>query len=232
MSAYMLWLNASRERIKAENPGISITEISKKAGEMWKQIDKDNKEVTWPSLLLFYSLLFLSRNLLLCHFCLYRSRKCSFSHRACELSAIFCIIFNVINVCLLPFPISPPIQSPSYSLSRFSATGVGGQSGGGEEGLWESHEGVQREWWWIPWHFQKVGSLLCPGSDWMCWSTKGSQARCLTVGITFCPQGTLKVLFVAFVAKKCFNTTITWLRRYGEICVYILCTHSSDWYYI
>ncbi|XP_031415591.1 FACT complex subunit SSRP1 isoform X2 [Clupea harengus] len=44
MSAYMLWLNASRERIKAENPGISITEISKKAGEMWKQIDKDNKE--------------------------------------------------------------------------------------------------------------------------------------------------------------------------------------------
>ncbi|XP_062377395.1 FACT complex subunit SSRP1 [Sardina pilchardus] len=44
MSAYMLWLNASRERIKAENPGISITEISKKAGEMWKQIGKDQKE--------------------------------------------------------------------------------------------------------------------------------------------------------------------------------------------
>ncbi|XP_076150057.1 FACT complex subunit SSRP1 [Alosa pseudoharengus] len=44
MSAYMLWLNASRERIKAENPGISITEISKKAGEMWKQIGKDRSE--------------------------------------------------------------------------------------------------------------------------------------------------------------------------------------------
>ncbi|XP_048106695.1 FACT complex subunit SSRP1 isoform X2 [Alosa alosa] len=44
MSAYMLWLNASRERIKAENPGISITEISKKAGEMWKQIGKDQKQ--------------------------------------------------------------------------------------------------------------------------------------------------------------------------------------------
>lgn len=44
MSAYMLWLNASRERIKAENPGISITEISKKAGEMWKQLAKDKKE--------------------------------------------------------------------------------------------------------------------------------------------------------------------------------------------
>eukprot|EP00063_Salmo_salar_P092772 XP_014067607.1 PREDICTED: FACT complex subunit SSRP1 isoform X1 [Salmo salar] len=44
MSSYMLWLNSSRERIKSENPGISITEISKKAGEMWKQIGKDDKE--------------------------------------------------------------------------------------------------------------------------------------------------------------------------------------------
>ncbi|MEQ2160535.1 hypothetical protein GOODEAATRI_000223, partial [Goodea atripinnis] len=45
MSAYMLWLNSSRERIKAENPGISITEISKKAGEMWRQLSKNEKEV-------------------------------------------------------------------------------------------------------------------------------------------------------------------------------------------
>ncbi|KAM7000284.1 FACT complex subunit SSRP1a [Tautogolabrus adspersus] len=44
MSAYMLWLNASRERIKSENPGISVTEISKKAGEMWRQIGKEEKE--------------------------------------------------------------------------------------------------------------------------------------------------------------------------------------------
>ncbi|XP_039545753.1 FACT complex subunit SSRP1 isoform X1 [Pimephales promelas] len=44
MSAYMLWLNSSRDRIKSENPGISVTEISKKAGEMWKQITKDKKE--------------------------------------------------------------------------------------------------------------------------------------------------------------------------------------------
>ncbi|XP_062852360.1 FACT complex subunit SSRP1 isoform X2 [Trichomycterus rosablanca] len=44
MSAYMLWLNSSRERIKGENPGISVTEISKKAGEMWKQLSKDKKE--------------------------------------------------------------------------------------------------------------------------------------------------------------------------------------------
>merc|ERR1711962_872188 len=44
MSAYMLWLNNSRERIKSENPGISITGISKKAGEMWRQLGKDEKE--------------------------------------------------------------------------------------------------------------------------------------------------------------------------------------------
>ncbi|XP_058253713.1 FACT complex subunit SSRP1a [Hemibagrus wyckioides] len=44
MSAYMLWLNANRERIKSEYPGISVTDISKKAGEMWKQIDKSRRE--------------------------------------------------------------------------------------------------------------------------------------------------------------------------------------------
>ncbi|KAM4032902.1 FACT complex subunit SSRP1 [Anomaloglossus baeobatrachus] len=44
MSAYMLWLNASREKIKGENPGISITDLSKKAGEIWKGMGKDKKE--------------------------------------------------------------------------------------------------------------------------------------------------------------------------------------------
>ncbi|XP_064200091.1 FACT complex subunit SSRP1a isoform X2 [Anguilla rostrata] len=48
MSAYMLWLNSSREHIKAEHPGISVTEISKKAGEMWKQLSKDKKEFCVP----------------------------------------------------------------------------------------------------------------------------------------------------------------------------------------
>ena len=39
MSAYMLWLNEIREQIKQENPGISVTELSKVAGEKWKKID-------------------------------------------------------------------------------------------------------------------------------------------------------------------------------------------------
>ncbi|XP_041029977.1 FACT complex subunit SSRP1-like [Carcharodon carcharias] len=44
MSTYMLWLNANREKIKADNPGISVTELSKKAGELWKAMGKDKKE--------------------------------------------------------------------------------------------------------------------------------------------------------------------------------------------
>lgn len=45
MSAYMLWLNASREKIKSDHPGISITDLSKKAGELWKAMSKEKKEV-------------------------------------------------------------------------------------------------------------------------------------------------------------------------------------------
>lgn len=34
----MLYLAEMREQIKKDNPGISITEITKKAGEMWKEV--------------------------------------------------------------------------------------------------------------------------------------------------------------------------------------------------
>ncbi|XP_042626495.1 FACT complex subunit SSRP1a, partial [Cyprinus carpio] len=37
---FMLWLKTANRF----NPGISVTEISKKAGEMWKQLSKDRKE--------------------------------------------------------------------------------------------------------------------------------------------------------------------------------------------
>ena len=45
MSAYMLWLGEVREQIKQENPGISVTELSKLAGERWKQLE--DKSVSW-----------------------------------------------------------------------------------------------------------------------------------------------------------------------------------------
>lgn len=34
----MLWLNDTREQIKKENPGIKVTEIAKKGGEMWREL--------------------------------------------------------------------------------------------------------------------------------------------------------------------------------------------------
>lgn len=36
LSAYMLWLNEHREEIKKENPGIKVTEIAKRGGELWR----------------------------------------------------------------------------------------------------------------------------------------------------------------------------------------------------
>ncbi|XP_069089141.1 FACT complex subunit SSRP1 isoform X2 [Pleurodeles waltl] len=44
MSAYMIWLNANREKIKSEIPGISIIDLSKRAGELWKGMTKEDKE--------------------------------------------------------------------------------------------------------------------------------------------------------------------------------------------
>ncbi|CAD7087877.1 unnamed protein product [Hermetia illucens] len=43
LSAYMLWLSENREKIKKENPGIKVTEIAKKGGELWRGM-KDKSE--------------------------------------------------------------------------------------------------------------------------------------------------------------------------------------------
>lgn len=43
LSAYMLWLNSAREGIKKENPGIKVTEIAKRGGELWRAM-KDKSE--------------------------------------------------------------------------------------------------------------------------------------------------------------------------------------------
>ncbi|XP_011700729.1 PREDICTED: FACT complex subunit Ssrp1 [Wasmannia auropunctata] len=42
-TAFMLWLNSTRDTIKADNPGIAVTEIAKKGGEMWREL-KDKSE--------------------------------------------------------------------------------------------------------------------------------------------------------------------------------------------
>ena len=38
LTAYMVWLQENRAAIKDKHPGISLIDIAKKAGEMWKEV--------------------------------------------------------------------------------------------------------------------------------------------------------------------------------------------------
>lgn len=42
-TAFMIWLNETREQIKKDNPGISVTEVAKKGGELWKDMKDKSK---------------------------------------------------------------------------------------------------------------------------------------------------------------------------------------------
>uniref|UniRef100_A0A3B4FZX6 High mobility group box 2a n=1 Tax=Pundamilia nyererei TaxID=303518 RepID=A0A3B4FZX6_9CICH len=42
-SAFFIFTSEHREKIKADNPGISITDIAKKSGEMWKKMSTTDK---------------------------------------------------------------------------------------------------------------------------------------------------------------------------------------------
>ena len=37
-SAYFLWMNENREKVKTEHPGLSLPEFAKKAGELWREL--------------------------------------------------------------------------------------------------------------------------------------------------------------------------------------------------
>ena len=37
-TAYFIWMNESRESIKAKFPGLSVAEFGKKSGELWKEM--------------------------------------------------------------------------------------------------------------------------------------------------------------------------------------------------
>ncbi|KAL4716737.1 hypothetical protein ACJJTC_004856 [Scirpophaga incertulas] len=43
VSAFMLWMNENRKRIVEENPGIKVTDIARRAGELWRDL-KDKTE--------------------------------------------------------------------------------------------------------------------------------------------------------------------------------------------
>lgn len=42
-SAYFLWLAENRDKIKKDNPGFSITDVTKRAGELWKEVTDKTK---------------------------------------------------------------------------------------------------------------------------------------------------------------------------------------------
>lgn len=43
LSSYMIFLNGQREQIKRENPGIKITEIAKRGGELWRALEDKSR---------------------------------------------------------------------------------------------------------------------------------------------------------------------------------------------
>ena len=43
LTAYFMWMNANRDRIKKENPDAGLGEIAKIAGAEWKDVDADEK---------------------------------------------------------------------------------------------------------------------------------------------------------------------------------------------
>lgn len=56
LSAYMIWLNSAREGIKKEHPGIKVTEIAKKGGEIWRGMKDKSVSITFLSSLLILKL--------------------------------------------------------------------------------------------------------------------------------------------------------------------------------
>ncbi|XP_047991115.1 FACT complex subunit Ssrp1 [Leguminivora glycinivorella] len=42
-TAFMLWLNENRKKITEENPGIKVTEIAKKGGELWRDLKEKSE---------------------------------------------------------------------------------------------------------------------------------------------------------------------------------------------
>ena len=44
-TAYFMWFMEKRESIKNDNPGFSVVDITKKAGELWKGLTDEDKVV-------------------------------------------------------------------------------------------------------------------------------------------------------------------------------------------
>jgi hypothetical protein len=53
MSGFMLYINANREDIKKKFPGIKVTEVAKKGGEMWKEMTDKSVSIQLVAILCF-----------------------------------------------------------------------------------------------------------------------------------------------------------------------------------
>ena len=49
-SAYFIFMNESRKSINEENPGLSVSEFGKLAGQMWKDMEDEDKKVLYSEL--------------------------------------------------------------------------------------------------------------------------------------------------------------------------------------
>jgi hypothetical protein len=45
MSSFMFFANAKRPEVRSAHPDLKITEVGKKLGEMWKQLEDTEKKV-------------------------------------------------------------------------------------------------------------------------------------------------------------------------------------------
>jgi hypothetical protein len=44
LGAYMWFCKDMRESVKAEHPGMSVTDIGKRLGELWKEVNEQDKK--------------------------------------------------------------------------------------------------------------------------------------------------------------------------------------------
>jgi HMG (high mobility group) box len=53
MTAFMIWINSNREDIKKKFPGIGVTDVAKKGGEMWKEMTDKSVSIQLFAVLCF-----------------------------------------------------------------------------------------------------------------------------------------------------------------------------------
>ena len=58
-TAYFLWMNENREDLKRKHPDLAVTELSKKAGEIWQKMSSKEKLVCCD----FLNIIFRAKNL-------------------------------------------------------------------------------------------------------------------------------------------------------------------------